>query len=359
MAACSNCGARHAAGPGLDYEGDRVLIDRATLLLWSPRRWQTVVFRDPRQATAWCVKRVVGLPGETVEIRGGDVVIDGHVAAKSLSELRTMAIDVYNASEADYRWEPMAGGHWQKGDRSVLYHRRASQGTEIDWLAYRHEHGFNPGTSTVPATILDESPVDQAESRALEPVNDILLDCQLQAAGEGEVLLRAGITGNEITASLDVASGQGQLLHNGRTLTNFSAGRNPLRVAARVEFILADHRASLALEGRIVAERRYEPSARPDKHVVAIGARGAEIEVRRLQILRDVHYATGPPGGGSKHRLGPNEYYVLGDNSPHALDSRAESFGPGISGDAIIGRVIRWRMHRRGSNGQGDSGVSL
>jgi signal peptidase I len=358
-ALCSNCGVRQAAEQGMDYEGDRMLVDRATLLLRAPRRWETIVFRDPGQATSWCVKRVVGLPGEVVEIHCGDVIIDGRVAAKSLAELRTMAVNVYDASKADRRWQDTAGGTWQKGEAGALYRRPASDDSEIDWLAYRHEHGFNPGAMANESTILDESPVDQTESRALEPVADILLDCQLQAAGEGELWLRAGSTGDDFMASLDVTSGQGQLTHNERTLTTFTAGQNPLQAATRVEFVLADHRASLFLEGRMVAEQHYEPSAGPGMHVVAIGARGAAVEVRRLQILRDVHYTPGPPEGGSKHRLGPNEYYVLGDNSPHALDSRAESFGRGIAGDAIVGRAIRWRTHRKASTRQGSGGVSL
>lgn len=330
-----------------------MLVDRATFAWRAPRRWETVVFRDPRRATDWCVKRVVGLPGETVEIRGGNVVVDGRVAAKSLAELRTMAINVYDAPQGDRRWQATAGSRWQIGGAGVLYQHAASHDIEIDWLAYRHEHGFDPGeSSSTAAPILDESPVDQAESRVLQPVSDILLNCHLQAAGEGEVLLRAGATGDEFTASLDVTSGQGQLTHNDRTLTNFSAGRHPLQGATRLEFILADHRASLVLDGRLVAEQKYEPSKEPGVRAAAIGARGAAIEVRRLQILRDVHYTAVPPGGGSKHQLGPNEYHVLGDNSPHSLDSRTESFGAGISGDAIIGRAIRWQTHRRGSTRQ-------
>jgi signal peptidase I len=359
MAVCSNCGARRAAEQGVDFEGDRVLVDRATLLWRAPRRWEMVVFCDPRQATAWCVKRVVGLPGEAVEIRGGDVLVDGRVAARELSEVRAMAINVYDAPSDDRRWQIAAGGSWKKGNAQTVYRRGASQADEIDWLMYRHEPSFNSARSSLTeAAILDESPVDQAESRVLEPVTDLLLDCQLQASGAGEVLLRAGSTGDEFTASLDVNSGRGRLVHNGGTPVRFSAGQNPLRTGKRVELILADRRARLVLDGNIVAEQDYEPSAGHGKHVVAIGARGAAVEVRRLQILRDVHYTAGPPSSGSKHRLGPNEYYVLGDNSPHALDSRADSFGSGISGDAIVGRAIRWQTPRKESTGHG-SGVSL
>jgi hypothetical protein len=183
-----------------------------------------------------------------------------------------------------------------------------------------------------------------------------MLDCQLQAAGNGELLLRVGSTDDEFTASLDVASGRGQLMHNGATVVHFAAGQNPLRASTRVEFILADHRARLVLDGRIVAEKHYEPSAHTATQVAAVGARGAAVAVRRLQILRDVHYTADTPSSGSKHRLGLNEYYVLGDNSPHALDSRTEAFGR-ISSEAIVGRAIRWPMHRQLSARSG--GASL
>lgn len=42
-------------------------------------RWDIVVFNSPHDATAPYVARIAGLPGETVEIKDGSVVIGGHV----------------------------------------------------------------------------------------------------------------------------------------------------------------------------------------------------------------------------------------------------------------------------------------
>lgn len=52
--------------------GDRVLT-------WEriPRRGDIVVFEHPSKADFWLVKRVIGLPGEKVEIKDGAVLIDG------------------------------------------------------------------------------------------------------------------------------------------------------------------------------------------------------------------------------------------------------------------------------------------
>jgi signal peptidase I len=47
-----------------------------------PRRWDLIVFRNPEDGSTVYVKRLVGLPGEEVAIRDGDVWIDGARAEK-------------------------------------------------------------------------------------------------------------------------------------------------------------------------------------------------------------------------------------------------------------------------------------
>ncbi len=57
--------------------GDRVIANRLAYVKKSPERFQVVVFRFPDDESRNYVKRVIGLPGETVEIRSGKVFIDG------------------------------------------------------------------------------------------------------------------------------------------------------------------------------------------------------------------------------------------------------------------------------------------
>src|SRR5262245_22520295 len=66
-------------GPGTF---DRVLADKLTTMLRPPRRWEVMIFRFPNDERALYVKRIVGLSGETLEIKGGDVWIDGKIARK-------------------------------------------------------------------------------------------------------------------------------------------------------------------------------------------------------------------------------------------------------------------------------------
>jgi signal peptidase I len=61
--------------------GDRVRVEQGHLLE-PPRRGEVWIFRGPPPAATIIVKRVIGLPGETVEVRGGQVRIDGKPLAE-------------------------------------------------------------------------------------------------------------------------------------------------------------------------------------------------------------------------------------------------------------------------------------
>ena len=53
--------------------GDYLLIDELTYRVREPLRGEVVVFRYPKDETVFFIKRIVGLPGERVVIRGGKV----------------------------------------------------------------------------------------------------------------------------------------------------------------------------------------------------------------------------------------------------------------------------------------------
>ena len=58
-------------------KGDRVLVDKAIYKRSAPQRGDIIVFKYPGDPKRPFIKRLVGLPGETVEIRGSQLVING------------------------------------------------------------------------------------------------------------------------------------------------------------------------------------------------------------------------------------------------------------------------------------------
>ncbi len=60
------------------FPGDKVLVWRYHPGPTAPpQRGDIVFFRDPSDVESWMVKRVIGLPGETVVVFGGRVYING------------------------------------------------------------------------------------------------------------------------------------------------------------------------------------------------------------------------------------------------------------------------------------------
>ena len=57
--------------------GDRVFGNRLAYLFGDPQRFDIVIFRYPDDESQLFIKRIIGLPGETVEIIDGKVYIDG------------------------------------------------------------------------------------------------------------------------------------------------------------------------------------------------------------------------------------------------------------------------------------------
>lgn len=55
--------------------GDYLIIDELSYRIRSPQRGEVVVFKYPYDETQKYIKRIIGLPGETVEIQSGTVIV--------------------------------------------------------------------------------------------------------------------------------------------------------------------------------------------------------------------------------------------------------------------------------------------
>ena len=57
--------------------GDRIIAFRLAYVFSQPKRFDIVVFKFPDNESIYYIKRIIGLPGETVDIKNGKVYIDG------------------------------------------------------------------------------------------------------------------------------------------------------------------------------------------------------------------------------------------------------------------------------------------
>ncbi len=55
--------------------GDYLIIDEISYRLGDPERGEVIVFRSPDDTSQFFIKRIIGMPGETIELSGDKVVI--------------------------------------------------------------------------------------------------------------------------------------------------------------------------------------------------------------------------------------------------------------------------------------------
>jgi signal peptidase I len=57
--------------------GEWIMVNKASFFFSDPKRGDVVVFRPPFESEHPFIKRVIGLPGETIEVKQGKVLING------------------------------------------------------------------------------------------------------------------------------------------------------------------------------------------------------------------------------------------------------------------------------------------
>ena len=69
------------------HDQEYLLVNQMTYRLRTPERGETIIFQFPKNPSEDYIKRIIGLPGETVEITEGKILINNQLLAESyLSE---------------------------------------------------------------------------------------------------------------------------------------------------------------------------------------------------------------------------------------------------------------------------------
>jgi signal peptidase I len=327
-ASCPNCGDSDLRlTEAADEPGELVRVDRWAYAFAAPRRWQVVLFHRDGNAL---VKRIAGMPSETIEIRDGDVWADGCRVRKTFAEAIAMEQTVYD--DAFVPREPNTSPRWECDPSGEPHFGRLLLNAGVK--AHAYTFAANPSGNGQYFPLRDEYAYEGSSRADAEPIHDFLaelevtwleLPCQLRiAVTDGSDIAEMKLTSGGIM-EMGIRSGTFESQEGGSCLR--SSARIPppaLGSKQRIAVAFVDRRAHAAIDGKALgaAIDLPDPVKRlPVIRPVRLSIDAGQARVEGFRLSRDVHYR--PQGmAGQAVRLGGGEYFVLGDHSPVSEDSR-------------------------------------
>lgn len=358
--------------------GDRILVLKGLYAFSEPERYDVVVFKnptDPKGDAGNYIKRLIGLPNETVWLADGDVFArsDGEenfaIQRKPEYIQRALWQPITNSAYMNaypdrlnrhYTGPPWRGEGWDLSGRSYRYgsvepttlHWDEEERPLDDWAMYNMLS--RRARPSVPVS-------DLRIAAGIVPDNDTF-NSTVELATRNHIF-EFTVTGDEARVRYRRASDDdGWAEQKSASITPAQAGR-----VRNVEFWHVDQSMRVFVDGEqaVRLDYNWEPRERIEHATGMAGNRGlraaangalqeprlrwhfadSPVTLHRVQVDRDLYYRSAHldasqqrndppirgaafgvhPGTGHSPNLaemGPDQFYMLGDNSQASLDSR-------------------------------------
>lgn len=342
---CPSCGFYTSGAETLPVaNGDRILVLKCIYQFMEPKRWDVIVFKNPTDPTENYIKRLIGLPGEEVEIIEGDVYINGQIARKPARVQDEVWMPVYNHDFQPVnpnqrgafnrnRWQPpfdFEASDWQISAENPTELVLDTSADKMSVLTYGA-----PSANELNVTYA----YNEVRQYARMPdCNDLMVRFYMEPGStEGRIGIMLSERGVDYKAWLDLS---GEMV-----LARASGGEDTILkrksvdaptpdAFTRVTFANVDQRLIFTFDGNTLEEDLgrsppdpLQPGARERARAAIFGS--GTLTLSHVAIFRDIHYTgdgqtnrSARAVKGSPFRLNDDEFFVLGDNSPNSEDGR-------------------------------------
>ena len=440
-AICPNCRFENDVRNAPVFKGDRILVNKFPYEFSEPQRWDVPVFKYPEKPTTNYIKRMVGLPNETLVIKRGNVyrieedrtrsvlrkppsrqkaihipVFDNNFQPTSLHEKgwpkRWAAVERLGGDAADSEKKDQLGlgavagwteasATWDEDAESGNFAIELSSAADsLKWLRYRHiipsnddwdaandgplqpsnrEYFFNDAESMGPRSQLitdfcgyntytggNGTTTDDAYW-----VADLTLTCDIEiveAGDQSEVVVELNEGVHCYRCRIDVSTGNAKLV----SVNRYSGSGESEEVLAEAQTDLTgsgdwelryanvDNRICLWVDNDLLIERDiyYRASQISNDDADRFTWSGDDEHPEPYSLRRVLHdpaewyelYSKRARGSNNtpeaRFELGPDEFLMLGDNSPRSQDSRVWPNARGaehrhaVPRSALVGRAF-------------------
>lgn len=353
---CPSCGYYNSTHRVMPISnGDRILVLKCIYQFFAPKQWDVVVFKNPLDPPINYIKRLIGQPGETVEIIDGDIYINGQISRKPAKVQDELWMPIYDNDYQPARpREPFFNYHqWQQPFRNI-----AESKWKIDKANPTLFH-LNSAVDEINSLIYDTSVSNDFKTTyAYDDVKEYehMPYCS-------DLMVRFYYLSGKLGGCIGISISKYQTIYSARVdfkkdaepagfIGNMTIAKvlddtetildtKPIEPPAinkptLIKFANVDHQLIFQCGGqKLTYDLGRNPEDAGERRTdippqVKIFGSG-KLTLSHIAVFRDIHYTakksaqsteTGRATEGNPFTLGEDEFFVLGDNSPNSEDGR-------------------------------------
>ena len=357
----------HGGGHYPEDGGDKVLVNKFVYHFTDPKNWDVIVF-DPPEGNHLYIKRLIGLPGQTIQIVNGDIYANGKILRKTPEVEDALLYPIYDSSKD---FNPLSHySQFQKDPWSITENWRIAE----NYFEIKKASGnliFELPIdmridSHLPSKLQRESGLYEKSNRIKDwnmhtdgyfsdkKVGDIQVKGKLQIkelAGNWQIVINENKDSYKLV--LNIKDKKAEVYFNEDKVWDKTVSLNTDEWF-KFSFSNVDDK----LSGEIANEQfdyqyvNHNLGLVTNENGFQIQAKESSLEMKDIVVRRDVNYMIGDysrfntmekiPGSNCENeyatfKLGEDDYLCLGDNVIDSADSRAWGFAKGskIKGQAM------------------------
>jgi len=308
---------------------DRVLVNKFIYLIDEPRRWDVIVFKFPLIQTQNYIKRLIGLPGEKITIKNGDIYVNDEIARKPRDVNNSVLKKVYPSGRNGERFEQnfTVTGEGRITAKNRIELAPAGRAT-MRKIRTKYLHGYDADYGIpFPAAIRPDEhhftgDLQLAFSVELDSDSGGIEGC-IEENGRRHVFFLKG----RAHGSPSFIRNEPLTRGHGEVSMVWSSQEVALESGRSYDIVLAniDDRLAIEIDGDEVAAYEYTTDALEtgdDPNAVSFGPVEANAVFDDVTLSRDIYYLHDSPRGYADYHVPQKHYFAMGDNTQNSSDGR-------------------------------------